>query len=233
MSNAQQTTNQDIFNFDNLGDLVRTVGDCIDGKTNIKLDTNLLSNLTRDLTANIQTSVNETIKKHTENLTKSGEQTDKTPTNNVNSNTNHTNTQDTETMSHTRDDESGLLLPDTLKFTINDDDPVFRIYRFILPNIFTNDTIRVEINEQIKNRLGIHFINNSNIDAEFCRHISYRFHLNDVTQINLKSVVSYIDYDNEYILVKFLKYNSNNIDNIKEIKVVHTVNQTINSNIFD
>ena len=122
MSNAQQTTNQDIFNFDNLGDLVRTVGDCIDGKTNIKLDTNLLSNLTRDLTANIQTSVNETIKKHTEN-NKSGEQTDKTPTNNVNSNTNHTNT-DTETMSHTRDDESGLLLPDTLKFTINDDDPV-------------------------------------------------------------------------------------------------------------
>ena len=269
MSNAQQNTSQDIFNFDNLGDLVRTVGDCIDGKTNIKIDTNLLSNLTKDLTANIQSSVNETIRKHTENLSKSSEEVPNTvpkQTNDVESNENkpdktvpkatvftHTstfttntvngcdksndngtsNTNTSNTNTNIMDDESGLFLPNVLKYTVNNDEPLFRIYRFILPNIFKNDSIRVEINEQVKKRLGIHFINNTNIDAEFSRHISYRFHIDDVTQINLKSVVSYIDYDNEYIYVKFLKYNTNKIDNIKEIKVIYSVNQTSNANIFD
>lgn len=272
MSNTQQNNNQDIFNFENLGDLVRTVGDCIDGKTNIKLDTNLLSNLTRDLTTNIQSSVNETIKKHTENLSKSREDvpnnteskensnvvsnenkpencvpkatvfthtatfttntvnsTDKskdTSNNTSNNTTNNTSNNDTTNTSNTNimDDESGLFLPNILKFTVNDDDPVFRVYRFILPNIFKNDSIRVEINEQIKKRLGIHFINSTNIDTEFCRHISYRFNIDNVTQINLKSAVSYIDYDNDYINVKFLKYSTNDIDNVKEIKVIHSVN---------
>jgi hypothetical protein len=264
MSNTQQNTGPDIFNFENLGDLVRTVGDCIDGKTNIKIDTNLLSNLTRDLTANIQSSVNETIRKHTENLTKSEEQvsnnneskndnntvpgesnkpeesvpkatvfthTSTFTTNTVNSSeksnnndTSNNNTSNNDTNTNIMDDESGLFLPNTLKFTVNDDDPVFRVYRFILPNIFKNDSIRVEINEQIKKRLGIHFINNTNIDTEFCRHISYRFSIDNVTQINLKSAVSYVDYDNDYINVKFLKYSTNDIDNVKEIKVIHSVN---------
>ena len=252
MSGQTQNNSQDIFNFDNLGDLVRTVGDCIDGKTNIKLDTTLLSNLTRDLTANIQSSVNETIKKHAENLSKSEEKTQNTvpkENNDVKSNENktdesaakatvftHTSTFTTnlntnssdkgndviKTNTKITDDETGLLLPNVLKYTVNNDDPVFRIYRFILPNLFQNDHIKVEISKQVKNRLAIHFISNTDVETDYCRHMCYKFYLKDVTEINLKSAQSYSD--DEFVYVKFLKYTDNTNNKYKNVKVIHTVN---------
>ena len=252
MSGQTQNNSQDIFNFENLGDLVRTVGDCIDGKTNIKLDTNLLSNLTRDLTANIQSSVNETIKKHTEHLSNNGEEVPNTVpkeshnskpddsgpkatvfthtstfttnlNNNVNANTNSDKGNDViKTNTKVRDNDTGLLLPNTLEFTVNNDDPVFRVYKFVIPNVFKNDYIRVELSKQVKNRLAIHFISNTDVETEFCRHMCYKFYIKDVTEINLKSAESYSD--EEYVYVKFLKYTDNANNKYKNVKVIHTVN---------
>ena len=109
-----------------------------------------------------------------------------------------------------------------MKFTVNDDDPVFRIYKFILPNLFKNDHIKVEISKTIKNRLAIHFINNTDIETEYCRHIYYKFYIKDVTEINLKSAESYSD--EEFVYVKFLKYTDNSNNKYKNIKVIHTNN---------
>jgi hypothetical protein len=251
MDSSNQTfQHQDIFNFENLGDLVRSVGDCIDGKSQIKFDATVISNLTKDLTENIQSSVNETLKKHTENMMNNqASQDTNSSTQNANSDkqdniktdfpasetnsklvdTDDNNLQNVEKeystkyMTDTINRFSENDIPKTLTYQIVDQeqDTQFLTYRFDIPLGLRDNYIKVEISNQVKNRLGIHFIDNkfdTSNDYETSKHMCYKFYIENVNKILLKSAQSYSDESHVY--VKFLK-SSNSDKKFKPVAVLY------------
>lgn len=250
MDSSKQTfQHQEIFNFENLGDLVRSVGDCIDGKSQIKFDATVISNLTKDLTENIQSSVNETLKKHTENMMSNQSTKDAdSSTQNVNSvkqdnsksdipasstnsklvNNDDNNLQNVEKeystkyMTDTINNFSENDIPKTLTYQIvdQDQDTQFLTYKFDIPLSLKDNYIKVEISNQVKNRLAIHFIDNkfdNSNNHETSRHMCYRFYIENVNKILLKSVQSYSDESHVY--VKFLK-SSNSDKKFKPVAIL-------------
>jgi hypothetical protein len=253
----QTFQHQEIFNFENLGDLVRSVGDCIDGKSQIKFDATVISNLTKDLTENIQSSVNATLKKHTENMMNnqttndadSGTQNANSSTQNINSakqdniksdipvsetnsklvDTDDNNSQNVEKeystkyMTDTINRFSENDIPKTLTYQIvdQDQDTQFLTYKFDIPLSLKDNYIKVEISNQVKNRLAIHFIDNKFDNSnthETSRHMCYRFYIENVNKILLKSAQSYSDESHVY--VKFLK-SSNSDKKFKPVAVLY------------
>ena len=252
----QTFQHQEIFNFENLGDLVRSVGDCIDGKSQIKFDATVISNLTKDLTENIQSSVNATLKKHTENMmnnqatnnTDSGTQNANSGTQNANSDkqdniktdfpesevnsklvdTDDNNSQNvkkeysTKYMTDTINNFSENNIPKTLTYQIvdQDQDTQFLTYKFDIPLSLRDNYIKVEVSNQVKNRLAIHFIDNKFDNSnthETSRHMCYRFYIENVNKILLKSAQSYSD--DSHVYVKFLK-SSNSDKGFKPVAVL-------------
>ena len=245
----QTFQHQEIFNFENLGDLVRSVGDCIDGKSQIKFDPTVISNLTKDLTENIQSSVNATLKKHTENMMNNQASHDaNSNTQNANSDkqdniktdfpeseansklvdTDDNNLQNVEKeystkyMTDTINNFSENDIPKTLTYQIvdQDKDTQFLTYKFDIPLSLRDNYIKVEVSNQVKNRLAIHFIDNmfdTSNNHETSRHMCYRFYIENVNKILLKSAQSYSD--DSHVYVKFLK-SSNSDKKFKPVAVL-------------